>query len=192
MKRLLTSGGLVIAAFAAVLVLVRHPAAFVASYLRIDEPNRLPDLLSQPALMADLLAPLAGDVRRYAAGARDRVGEAVTLWRAVNQAVDVLAPGRGWLIRRHEGLATDPHGGFADVFDAFGLAFTAAVRRRIAETTDGSNPAEAPDGVLHQLRRDSRAATTAWRRRLSPEQVRRIREEVGELGHRHYPDDAWW
>lgn len=174
-----------------VVITVRHPAAFAWSYLRIDEPNRFPDLLAQPALMEGPLAPHADDVAR-AAEEDDPIVQAALLWKIVYSVVDGYRSRHPrWVVRCHEDLACHPMGEFRDLFGWTGLPFTARTRRFVARTTSPGNPAEAPDGSLHHLRRDSRRSVGVWRHRLPAEAVARIRDLTEETANRFYHPSSW-
>lgn len=174
-----------------VVVLVRHPAAFATSYRRIHEPNRFPDLLAQPSLMAGPLAPFSGDIHR-ASREDDPIVRAAILWRVVYAVVDDYRSRHPrWEIRRHEDLALRPFDTFPILFERLGLGFTPNARRFLRATTDPANPVEAPPGTLHQLRRDSRRLVSEWKERLSPAEVNRIRRHTGEVADRFYPSETW-
>jgi hypothetical protein len=65
------------------------------------------------------------------------------------------------------------------------------VHRFVAETTSGSNPAEAQAGVVHQLRRDSAANVGNWRTRLDPDEIARVRMGTENLTALFYEDTPW-
>lgn len=174
-----------------VVVMVRHPGAFTWSYLRISEPNRLGDLLSQPALMEGPLAPFADDI---VAASRDDdpIRQATTLWRAVyHVAGEYQSSHPDWLVRRHEDLSLDPLGEFPKLFADLDLPFTPRVLDYLERTSDTGNPVESPPGVLHHLHRDSRRNVSAWKKRLPADDVERIRRLTADVADRFYEPDSW-
>lgn len=174
-----------------VVIMVRHPGAFAWSYLRIAEPNRFPDLLAQPELMRGPLAPFADEVTR-AARSDDPIFQAGTLWRIVYAVVDEYRERHPcWVITRHEDLSVDPFGEFPGLFARLGLPYTSRVQRLVQGTTSPVNPVEAPSGALHHLRRDSRRNTSVWRRRLSPEDILRLRTLTAGVADRFYGPFTW-
>lgn len=175
-----------------VVVMVRHPGAFAWSYIRIGERNRLGDLLAQKALLEGPLASHADEVAR-AARSDDVIVQAGTLWRATYAMVDAYrARNPAWLIRRHEDLSMDPLGEFTDLMSHLDLPFTSRVRRLLEATTNPANPVEAPPGVLHQLRRDSRSNISVWQRRLDPGDVARLRTLTEGVVDGFYSSASWW
>jgi hypothetical protein len=174
-----------------VVVMVRHPGAFAWSYRRIAEPNRFADLLEQKTLMDGPLAPYVEEVER---GARtgDPIEQSAILWRVLYSIVDRYQSRHpDWVVVRHEDLSVDPYLEFLDLFEGLGLSFTEKTRRFIDRTTSELNRVEAPEGRLHHIRRNSRDNVSVWRRRLSPEEVARVRELTADVADRFYTASSW-
>lgn len=175
-----------------VVVLVRHPGAFVHSYLRIHETNRFADLAAQPQLMAGPLTPFADEVRAMAATQGDPVGEAVLLWRVVHHVIaDLQDRHPDWYVVQHEHLSLDPETEFARMYEHLGLPFDDHVRDEVRRTTGGGNPVDAPEGVRHQLLRDSKANVSSWHRRLSAADRARVHAATARESARWYAADTW-
>jgi hypothetical protein len=175
-----------------VVVIIRHPAAFVASMKRLGRTFCFQHLLRQPRLMADLLAPYEDDMRRLLATPHTAFDEAVLLWRVTHGVIRRYQKEHPeWTFVRHEDLSRDPLGGFGRLFDRLRLKMTPAVVQAIREHTAEDNPSEAAPGVVHQLRRDSRSNVWTWRSRLTAEEVLRIRQATADVA-RHYYSDADW
>ena len=86
-------------------------------------------------------------------------------------------------------MASDPQAGFRRIYEHLGLAFDERVRATIDDHSRGGSPVTAPDATSR--RRDSRAAAEAWRLRLTPHEVERIREGVEQVAKEFYGDDDW-
>jgi len=174
------------------LILVRHPAAFVSSLLRVRWQVRFGSWLRQPLLMDSLLAPWAEQIERADAGQRDLTSDGALLWTVCN---DVVRRWRdehpSWLIVRHEDLAADPEVAFAGLYDALGLSWTDAVGTEIRTSTSADNPADVASGAQHELARNSRSIATVWRSRLSDSQIGVVRDIAGEVGAAFYGDGMW-
>jgi hypothetical protein len=174
-----------------VVVMVRHPAAFAWSYQRIAEPNRFADLLDQEALIGGDLAPFVGDIER-GARSEDPIEQAAILWRIVYATVAGFQNRHpDWSVIRHEGLSADPHRGFSDLSGRLGLSFTQKTRQFIDLTTSELNPVEAPRNRLHHLRRNSRRNVEIWQERLSPPDIRRVRQLTADISDRFYATSTW-
>lgn len=175
-----------------VLVLIRHPAAFVSSLVRLGWQFPFGDLLAQPELMRDHLAPFAREIADYAAEPRPVIDEGILLWRIFHHVIrqyQLRHP--EWLFVRHEDLSQRPREEFATVFARLGLRMTPDVQRMIDEHTAAENPREAPGNVAHHLRLDSRANVWNWAHRLSPLEVAKVRKHTEDIA-RHFYSDAEW
>ena len=173
-------------------ILVRHPAAFVSSLVRVGWQVRFGSWLRQPLLMDSLLAPWAERIERADAGERDLVSDGALLWAVCN---DVVRRWRDdhpeWLIVRHEDLAADPEAAFAGLYRSLGLTWTDSVGAEIRATTSADNPADVVSGQQHELARDSRGLAALWRTRLSEPEVGVVREITAEVGAAFYGDRMW-
>ncbi|HZD23064.1 MAG TPA: sulfotransferase [Acidimicrobiia bacterium] len=174
-----------------VVITIRHPAAFAWSYRRIAEPNRFTDLLCQEQLMEGPLQAFRLEVER-AARSNDPIYQASILWRVLNATASGYRDRHPeWVMIRHEDLSIDPQRNFSELFARLDLSFGERTRRFIGRTTRKTNPTESPGGKLHHLRRNSRDNVNVWRRRLLPEEVRRIRILTADVADRFYAPSTW-
>jgi hypothetical protein len=173
-----------------VVVTVRHPAGFASSLKRLNWPFNFRDLLEQPLLMRDQLEPYRGPMESMPAD--DIIGQASLLWamiyRSVQSACRALPSVR---MVRHEDLSIDPVPGFRRLYGELGLPFTPGVERRILDSSSSDNPAELSRRKVHSTRLDSRANLHNWKRRLSTEEVARIRQLTEEVARDYYPEVDW-
>ena len=173
-----------------VVVLVRHPAAFVASFKRLGWRHRFQSFLDQPLLMDSYLSPFEAEIERAAAGKDDAVGEAILLWRLVHHTVLIYRDRRpAWVFRRHEDLSRDPLGEYADLYRRLGLELTAGARRQIEAHSAGTNPATLDRA--HSLRLASSESLGNWSAILARDEIDRVHEQVGEIATAFYTDADW-
>lgn len=171
-------------------VTVRHPAAFASSLKRLNWPFDFKDLLAQPLLMCDHLEPYRGEMESLPAD--DILGQASLLWRMVYRFVADLQPARPDLrVVRHEDLSLDPLGGFRDLYAFLNLDFSPRVRQAIENSSSADNPKEVSRAKVHAVRLDSRANLYNWRKRLTPEEVTRVRKMTEDASHLYYADQEW-
>ncbi|MEU8267082.1 sulfotransferase [Sphaerisporangium sp. NPDC049002] len=185
-----------------VVLLVREPVSFVASWQRLGWTVYFHELLEQPLLVRDHPSV---DALRPLVGSQDRLAKAAALWRVARSVAETLA-GRHPSIRlaRYEHLATDPVTGYRDLYEWCGLTWSASAERRIERActagdgrtdaagtrhvpADGSNGGGPPRGTedggfaWSGLSRtayrpmDSRQALDRYRDQLTPEEITRIR-----------------
>jgi hypothetical protein len=171
-----------------VVIAVRHPAAFVSSLKRLNWPFDLRDLLDQPLLMRDHLEPYR--TRMEAAIRGDVIDQWALLWNLIYGSVHATVERNpGFIAVRHEDLSLDPVGGYRDLYKALGLEFTPRVEKVIRESSSSENPAEGKK--VHSFKLDSRASMSNWKKRLTEDEIRRIREATQEVASIYYPEAGW-
>ncbi len=173
-----------------IVVTVRHPAAFASSLKRLNWPFDFSDLWNQPLLMRDHLEPYRKEMQSIAKD--DIIGQAALLWtmiyRVVHSTLERIPSIR---VVRHEDLSLNPAAGYRKLYGELGLDFTPRVERTILDSSNSGNPAELSRGKVHSVKLDSRANLENWKRRLSPEEIARVRRVTEEVAHLYYPEVSW-
>ena len=173
-----------------VVVTVRHPAGFASSLKRLNWPFDFSDLLNQPLLMQDYLEPYRKDMQ--AIKADDIIGQASLLWTMVYRVVHSI---RGRIpsiqVVRHEDLSLDPVSGYQALYQSLGLDFTSRVEQTILNSSSSENPTEVSRKKVHTVKLDSRANLDNWKRRLTSDEIARIRRVTEEVAHLYYPEVNW-
>lgn len=175
-----------------VVILIRHPAAFASSIKRMNWPHNFANFLHQPLLVRDYLYPFEDEMREYTVRQYDIIGEAILLWKMFYYFVDKMKTKHPeYIFIRHEDLSTRPLEELRGLFGRLNIEFTERIQRIVLKHSNASNPAEARDGVMHQLRRDSMANIGNWKHRLTKEEIGRIREGVKSISKWFYDDKDW-
>ncbi len=173
-----------------IIVTVRHPAAFASSLKRLNWPFDFRDLLAQPLLMRDWLEPYRSRMEAMPAG--DIIAQASLLWAMVYRTVQAACKGNPSVqVVRHEDLSLDAVPGFRRLYADLGLDFSPAVGRKIEQSSSAENPGELARGKTHSIRLDSRANLHNWKRRLSAEEIARVRQLTEDVADAYYPDVDW-
>jgi hypothetical protein len=175
-----------------VVITVRHPAAFAGSLKRLEWPFDLHDLLAQPLLMRDWLEPFRDEMEAALRKPEDVIGQSSLLWRMIYRVVSVFRDQfPQFQVVRHEDLSLDPIGGYQALYASLGLKFTPRVRETILSSSSSDNPGEISTRAVYAVRLDSRANLHNWKRRLSSEEIARIRSLTGDVAALYYPDPEW-
>ena len=175
-----------------VVVMIRHPAAFVGSIKKLNwgfdyERN----WLAQDLLMRDLLGPWADSFRGYR-GEVDLVGEGIVMWNAMYDVVRGYRERHpDWHFVKYDALADDPGPGFRDLYARLGLRWDERARSEVERSASESNVKEVPAWRRRAINRDSRAAKRTWTQRLTPEEVERVRRGVAGVAASFYADEEW-
>jgi hypothetical protein len=175
-----------------VVVTVRHPAAVVSSWKRLDWSFDFAHLLGQPALMRDLLGPFRTEMERALEPGHDLVDRVALLWHVVYRTVASYRERfPAFLVVRQEDLSREPGTGYRGLFEALDLPLTRAAERAIAEASSSANPKETTVENPHETRLDSRANLTSWKRRLSEDELERIHAATADTAALFYSPDEW-
>ncbi|NOY98812.1 MAG: sulfotransferase [Chloroflexi bacterium] len=170
-----------------VVITVRHPAAFVSSLKRLGWSFDFRDLLEQPLLMRDCLEPFRAEME---AAEDDVISQGSLLWRMIYHVVDKYRRAHpDFRVVRHEDLSVEPVAGFGSLYETLGLEFNARARRAVEESSSAANPKEL--SRTHAVRLDSRANVKNWRRRLTDDEIARVRQMTADVAEKFYADDDW-
>jgi hypothetical protein len=173
-----------------VVVAVRHPAAFVSSLKRLNWPFDFQDLLDQPLLMRDFLEPYRGQME--AARSDDVIGQSALLWKLIYRSVHTtLGQNPDFIAVRHEDMSLDPVGRYRDLYRSLDLDFTPRVEKTILNASSSDNPAEPSRKNIYAVKLDSRTNIENWKKRLSDDEIKRIRDITGDVSQLFYPDVEW-
>lgn len=180
---------------AQVVVVIRHPAAFVAS-LRAAGWHRVRFAMfrDQPQLMADRLAPFADEVAAAVETTPDAIDAGVLLWKLLHHHIHLLRQEHpDWIFVRHEDLSRDPVAGFRRLFDRLGLEFSDEVGRSLfrSSTETALTSRLSLFGTRRRTVRNSRDNVTAFRKRLTAEEIARVRIGASPLWERFYVEADW-
>lgn len=173
-----------------VVVMIRHPAAFVASLKVKGWSFSFEHLASQPALLNGPLVACADEVMSMASFPGDLIAQGILLWRIIHRTIaDYQRRYDGWIFLRHEDLANDPLGRYREVFDVLNLEFTSEVQRFIRTSSEGPKVGE--HDAVRGIVRDSGASVRTWKTRLEPEEIDRIRDGTEDVAPAFYGDRDW-
>jgi len=172
------------------LVIHRHPAAVVASFVRLGWPTGklVTRLLSAERLMDDWLGPFAAPMEA-AAGRRDWVSGAV-LYASVATVLLGLERRNVEAMTRlsFEALCADPIGRFRELHARLDLPYHGGVARAHERLTEAEGSRAGPHGV----RRRSAAMADRWRSEVRESDVTAVREVWERFDLPLYRDAEDW
>jgi hypothetical protein len=177
---------------AQVVLLIRHPAAFASSILRLGWTFRFRQWTAQPSLMETYLAPFAEEISRAAEEPPPLLEQVILMWNAIYSYVrEMRARHPGWTFVRHEDLSLAPLREFRALYSTLGLPWGKRVTDVIEDLTSSRNVGEVDTSQVAQIRRDSAATARIWRARLDDEQIERIRRGTEPVAMSFYAAEDW-
>jgi hypothetical protein len=173
-----------------VVITVRHPAAFASSLKRLNWPFDFQDLLNQPLLMRDHLEAYRDEMQSMKP--EDVLGQAALLWKLIYRSVHATRERYPeFILVRHEDLSRDPIPGYRALYTALGLDFTPRVEKVILNSSNSDNPKETSREKAHDFKLDSRANIDIWKKRMTTEEIHRVREITQEISSLYYSAEEW-
>ena len=91
--------------------------------------------------------------------------------------------GNDWYFVKHEDLSTDPIVEFNKMFSKIGLTFDADVENYINETTKSKKQSN--------LKRNSIENIKTWKKRLSNDEIQRIKIGTDKVWKKFYTENDW-
>lgn len=168
-----------------VVIMIRHPAAFVASLKDKDWKFDFNDFLKQKKLLNTCLKDYAGTISEYAREEKDLVSQGILLWNIVYSTVYYYRKkyDSNWYFVRHEDLSEAPLEEYQRFFDFLDLEFDDNVKAYIEAST---RPASED-----RLKRDAKRNITLWKKRLSASEIARIKAETQPVWEHFYSEEEW-
>jgi hypothetical protein len=175
-----------------VVVTIRHPAAVVSSWKRLEWNFDFANLLQQPKLMRDRLEPMRAEMEAALSPQSDLVDRVALLWRVIYSVVGEYGPRSPYVhVVRQEDLSRDPLGGYAKLYGVLGLSFTTDAAKAVRASSSRDNPKETSVESPHETRIDSRANLENWKQWLSKDEISRVRRITEETAFLFYSGLEW-
>lgn len=172
-------------------LMIRHPAAVVHSFLRKGWRFNIEATVRQPHIAEGPAARCAAELRQKNLRGLTPVEEVAFMWRLLASIiVDYRARHPEWMVLRHEDIVVEPAAAVRRVFSHLGLPFRTATEKRIHDFTGGHNPAADLDTSMN-IRRDASGVNRLWRDALSADAKAAIREIVAPVFGEFYRDADW-
>ena len=177
---------------ARVVILIRHPAAFISSLKKVNWTFYFDQFLIHPELIESRLAYFQDEIKTYANSSPDLIEQGILLWRIFHYTIaqyQVEHP--DWVFVRHEDLSRSPLTEFESLFQQLNLPFTSEVKDRVV---DYNKPrlSKQQEHSHHQLYRDSQANIWAWRSFLSLKEIDQIQAGVADIAPQFYSENDWF
>jgi hypothetical protein len=170
-----------------VVLLIRHPAAFVGSLKKANWPHPFDHFLQQPLLMEKHLSEFESEITKFAETEQNLVDQGILLWNIIySMVLKYQASYEGkWIFIKHERIAAAPLREYKLLYNRLEIPFTDHVEKRIAEFSFVK-----PEDQDSQ-RRDSKNVIKNWQKRLTKNEIARVKEKTELVASQFYSDDDW-
>lgn len=173
-------------------VLVRHPAAMASSLKRLGWHFDFSDLTSQPLLMQHYLEPFRSDLSQIQGHPEDIIAQSSLLWKMIYHTVQEYQREFPEIILvRHEDLSKSPVQEFANLYKQLSIEFTPQTEDFIIRSSSEGNPPELSIQDVHSVHLDSAANIKNWVKRLTEQEIDRVRELTTGAWEAFYSSEEW-
>lgn len=167
-----------------IVILERHPAAFVAGLKLKDWQFDFNHLLSQKELMSVIHPDFSEKVSIYTADPPGIIDQGILLWNIIYDRINQYKKQfPSWMFIRHEDLSHDPIEEFQKIYDYLGLPYTDEVKTAITNTTNLEKESS--------FKRNSVSNILSWKKRLDQHEIDRIRKNTDNVASEFYDDHYW-
>jgi hypothetical protein len=175
-----------------VVAMIRHPAAFASSIKRMGWQFDFRSWRDQPLLLRDLIGPYGDSIREFGEREHDIIDQAILMWNVFHFVIDGYRKRHpDWVFLRHEDMCEEPLEGFRDLYKRLDLVWDHVVEEAIVRYSSDEKRKEVPTYLHSSVLRNSRAARWTWTRRLTQEELERIRQGTAEVAKSFYGDEDW-
>jgi len=178
---------------AQVVVLIRHPAAFVASLKVKGWTFDFKNFKQQKDLYNGYLENFQDEIDRYAQNPPDIIAQGILLWNIIHSIILTYKEKHGeeWCFIKHEELSRNPVTGFQKIFKYLDLGFTPEIKQEVIESTTSQVHDKYQGDVRKDLKRISKENIKSWKKRLTIEEIEIIKEGTRGICSKFYEEDDW-
>lgn len=170
-------------------ILVRHPASWIASLKRVGWWPGTREFANQ----TDLVKAHFSDEKDFLNKTwSSDLKKSAAHWRAAYKMLLEQADRySNWYVVTHEELSSNPVSVFKHLYEQLDLPWSSRIERSITRKTKGSNSTEASSGRAMDLNRDSASIFEKRRDSLTREERREIFEIVEDIAMEIYPKESF-
>ena len=180
-----------------IVILIRHPAAFVSSLMILNWRFPYEHFLSQKALMSDYLEPFENEINDFKKNTPDVIDDAILLWKIVHSTISKYKKTyENWMFLKHEDLSRNVLSEFEQLFSRLNIKFDKKVEKKLLSYSSSKNPADMTEissklQSVKSIKRDSKSNILNWKKRLNTSEILYIREKVRDISDEFYSDEEW-
>ena len=173
-----------------VIVMIRHPAAFVYSIKELKWEFDFKHFLAQPLLMRAYLLPFEDQIKEYAYKKYTLFDKAILLWKIIHHVIKYYqANHEKWSFIRHEDLSRASVEEFRKIFEKINLDFSEKIQNTIEKYSTSKSMFE--HYYPHVVKRDSKTVIGKWKKNLTSDEIRKVRTGVEDISKEFYGDEEW-
>jgi hypothetical protein len=168
-----------------IIVIIRHPAAFVASLKRKGWTFDFTHFTQQPDLMRSIPISYQNEVLDILENEKEIVDQGILLWNIIYATVLKYKENYqdSWYFVKHEELSQRPFTEFEKIFQFLNLRFDKNVKDQIKKSTQAKTTSE--------FNRNSIENIKSWKEDLSVDEISQIKLGTMSVWHKYYDKRDW-
>jgi len=172
-----------------VIVLVRHPAAFVASLKVKNWQFDFKNFSEQKLLLNSKLEKYKPEIIQYSVNRPNIILQGILIWNIIHELILMYQEEYNdeWYFIRHEDLSRNPVEEFRSIFDYLNLELPEKIEAKIINSTT----AKAEKNLQRDLVRDSKKNIKTWKKRLTKEEIELIYNGTKGVWKEFYSEYDW-
>jgi hypothetical protein len=175
-----------------VLILIRHPAAFVNSIKNLGWKHNFSEFLKQPQLMNDYLSDFIDDINKFSKKEFPILDQAILLWKIFHTVILKYQQEHSeWMFLRYEDIAASPIPSFNKIYEKLKLGFNDNIVNKISFYSKLETQSLLFSHDPHTVRRNSKDNIIVWKTSLTEMEIKKIRDEVESVSFHFYKDHDW-
>ena len=170
-------------------ILIRHPAAVVASVMRLGWKMDPSQVCDQPEMLEEYF-PEGSSLFEYKGSFG--IEGAAALWGILNTVILRQADRNpSWIVLTHEEICQRPLEMFRKLYSTLELRWSSRVEKRIRHYTGNQNPRAANVGAVHSFKRDSVGLLEHSLKLLSRRERQVIFDITRSVANQFYPEKTF-
>ncbi|QDO93677.1 hypothetical protein FNB79_06705 [Formosa sediminum] len=178
-----------------IVVLIRHPAAFVASLKVKNWQFDFNEFLNQPVLMNTYLKDYEALINDFSKNKKDIIDQGILLWNIIHDTIFFYRRKyeNDWCFVKHEELSMNPKQEFKRIFSKIGLTMDSNVEDYIFQTTNAKVDLKVIENSteVFNTKRNSLENIKTWKKRLSNDEIQKIKKGTENVWKKFYDEKDW-
>ncbi len=171
-----------------VVVLIRHPAAFAGSLKQAKWFYPFDHFLQQPLLLQHHLREYKPEIEKISNINGNIIDQAIILWNLIHHMILKYRDNNpDWTFIKHEELSNHPVEEFGDLFKRLGLDYSTDIQQEIKKFSF----ADPKNKNLNSLKRNSKSNIHSWKKRLTDDEISKIKKNTFEIANQFYTEEDW-
>ncbi len=168
-----------------VVIVLRHPAAFIGSLKTAGWAIPFPHLLEQKRMLNMYFNEFIPKLESYSKNHYDVIDQGILIWNIVYSRIKYYSDiyKNEWYFIKHEALSKNSIVEYTKLFNFLGIEFSDKIKSIIAKSSDGSS--------INHLSRNSVQNLETWKTRLTQEEISRIKSGTSNLYSYFYDEKDW-